>query len=353
MEWALAGSATMSACLFTNPMEVIKTRMQVQGEMQRRASLAGGSAPPKLYRNFFQAFWLVSTKEGLKGIQAGLGLAALYQLMMNGTRLGLYEPIKRNIARLIPMGDPNSNAPIFTHNLLAAATSGCIAAFVGSPLFMVKVRMQVQNKTLMQTMQQQMGTIKGSPASSAASAASVAAISATPSPLSSSSPSAPSTVVGTQHGYTSSWSAFKSIYHADGVPGLFRGASASMLRVCTGSVSQLTTYDWLKHWVKKTTQWQDGLKLHFSASLLSGFCVTVAMNPADVISTRLYNQPVVNGKGTSYNGIVDCAVKTIKTEGVRGLYKGFTAHYMRLGPHTILTFVFWEQFKAMAARRGL
>jgi len=91
----------------------------------------------------------------------------------------------------------------------------------------------------------------------------------------------------------------------------------------------------------------------FSASLLSGFCVTVAMNPADVISTRLYNQPVVNGKGTSYNGIVDCAVKTIKTEGVRGLYKGFTAHYMRLGPHTILTFVFWEQFKAMAARRGL
>ena len=32
----------------------------------------------------------------------------------------------------------------------------------------------------------------------------------------------------------------------------------------------------------------------------------------------------------------------------RGLFKGWTAHYLRVGPHTILTFVFLEQFTALA-----
>ena len=89
-----------------------------------------------------------------------------------------------------------------------------------------------------------------------------------------------------------------------------------------------------------------------AASSLSGFLVTVAMNPADVISTRLYNQPVVAGRGQLYSGLVDCAVKTVRAEGVRGLYKGFFAHYLRIGPHTLLTFIFWEQIKAAAAKAG-
>ncbi len=35
-----------------------------------------------------------------------------------------------------------------------------------------------------------------------------------------------------------------------------------------------------------------------------------------------------------------------------GFYKGWLAHYARLGPHTILTFVFWEQIKKKAAENG-
>ena len=37
---------------------------------------------------------------------------------------------------------------------------------------------------------------------------------------------------------------------------------------------------------------------------------------------------------------------------VLGLYKGCTAHYLRLGPHTILTFMLWEQIKAFADEKG-
>ena len=48
-----------------------------------------------------------------------------------------------------------------------------------------------------------------------------------------------------------------------------------------------------------------------------------SMTPFDVVSTRLYNQPVdpKTGKGTVYKGIVDCALKIFKTEGFLGFYK--------------------------------
>ncbi len=42
---------------------------------------------------------------------------------------------------------------------------------------------------------------------------------------------------------------------------------------------------------------------------------------------------------------MDCLVKTVRNEGLRALQKGWLAQYARLGPHTVLTFVFLEQVK--------
>ncbi|RLN79031.1 hypothetical protein BBJ28_00007571 [Nothophytophthora sp. Chile5] len=89
-----------------------------------------------------------------------------------------------------------------------------------------------------------------------------------------------------------------------------------------------------------------------AASLVTGLVVTTAMNPMDVVSTRLYSQKVVNGKGHLYSGVVDCILKTLRAEGITGFYKGWAAHYMRLGPHTVFTFLFWEQAKRIAAELG-
>lgn len=85
---------------------------------------------------------------------------------------------------------------------------------------------------------------------------------------------------------------------------------------------------------------------------MSGLVVTTAMNPFDVVSTRLYSQQVIEGQGALYSGVVDCFRKTFRAEGVGGFMKGWTAHYLRLGPHTILTFVLWEKAKAWATQVG-
>lgn len=45
---------------------------------------------------------------------------------------------------------------------------------------------------------------------------------------------------------------------------------------------------------------------------------------------RMYNQT-----GNLYKGVFDCLLKTIRTEGVLAIYKGFFAHLARILPHTV------------------
>lgn len=44
-----------------------------------------------------------------------------------------------------------------------------------------------------------------------------------------------------------------------------------------------------------------------------------------------------------YKGATDALMKIIGNEGVLALWKGFTPYYARIGPHTVLTFIFLEQ----------
>lgn len=58
-----------------------------------------------------------------------------------------------------------------------------------------------------------------------------------------------------------------------------------------------------------------------------------------------------SGKGLLYKGVIDCFVKTLKTEKIRGLYKGLVPVYTRNAPHSILTYTFWEKLKSAYSAR--
>lgn len=292
-EFLTAGSATATACIFTNPLEVVKTRLQLQGELA-----TAGSLPQ---RGLFKTFTKIFQDEGVRGLQRGLVPGMVYQVVMNGTRLGVYGKLKTMT------GADNSDASFVTvRTMVAGGTAGVIGACLASPLAMVKVRLQAQSSA---------------PAAEA---------------------------VGHQHQITGLTSALRTILREEGPRGLFRGFEGAALRVAVGSAAQLSCYDGCKRMVLTTGVAQDGLSVHIASSLVAGLVVTTAMNPFDVVSTRLYNQKVVNGVGVWYTGPIDCLRATVASEGVAGLYKGWLAHYLRLGPHTVLTFVFWEQFKRVA-----
>ncbi|KAL6763619.1 mitochondrial carrier [Haematococcus lacustris] len=58
------------------------------------------------------------------------------------------------------------------------------------------------------------------------------------------------------------------------------------------------------------------------AGTCGGISVTLVGHPFDTLKVRLQTQPVDK---PIYNGVLDCAQKTIKWEGLGGLYKGVTS----------------------------
>lgn len=64
--------AAASACLFSNPLDVAKVRMQLHGEL--------GLQEQRSYSRFSSALAKIARREGLAGIQAGLRPALCYQI---------------------------------------------------------------------------------------------------------------------------------------------------------------------------------------------------------------------------------------------------------------------------------
>lgn len=282
------GLAACGAVTFTNPLELVKTRMQLEGELAKHTTHA------KIYKNPIQALALIFKNEGMTGIQRGLVCAYIYQLGLNGCRLGLYEPM-RNLTNNLWYGEGDQshiqNIPI---NVFAGAISGVAGAVLGSPMYLVKTRMQSYSDQIK---------------------------------------------IGEQTHYKSAWDGLKKIYTAEGIKGLFRGVDAAMIRTGAGSSVQLPIYNFAKYELKKTGYFEDGPSLHLISSVSAGVGVAIVMGPADTILTRVYNQHASN----LYSGPIDCFMKTVKTEGVMALYKGFGAQVLRIGPHTVLTLTFMEQ----------
>uniref|UniRef100_N1QRS7 Uncharacterized protein n=1 Tax=Aegilops tauschii TaxID=37682 RepID=N1QRS7_AEGTA len=55
--------------------------------------------------------------------------------------------------------------------------------------------------------------------------------------------------------------------------------------------------------------------------------------------------PVAPGAPPPYAGALDCALKTVRSEGVMALYKGFIPTVSRQGPFTVVLFVTLEQVR--------
>ncbi|XP_014254216.1 solute carrier family 25 member 35-like isoform X2 [Cimex lectularius] len=245
MEFIIGASSAVGAVIFTNPLEVVKTRFQLQGELKKKGQYTVH------YKNFFHAFYLIGKTEGVLALQKGLASAAIHQ---------------------------------------------------------AKIRLQSQaNKSI---------------------------------------------AVGYQHEAKNTFGILNSVYREGGITGLWRGVIGSVPRICVGSASQLTAFYVSKEFLANNKYFviHSGLLNTFVSSMIGGIFVAITMGPLDVISTRLYNQGITkDGKGILYNGYFDCVTKIWKTEGFKGFYKGIVPCYMRIGPHTVLCFVFWDELKKLQA----
>lgn len=73
----MGGTSAMFASLFTNPIEVVKTRLQLQGELKARGKHA------VFYKNVPHAIFVVGKNEGLGALQRGLTAMLGFQFFLN------------------------------------------------------------------------------------------------------------------------------------------------------------------------------------------------------------------------------------------------------------------------------
>lgn len=55
------------------------------------------AASARLYKSAIDCFAKTLKTEGVAGVQRGLGAAYVYQVLLNGSRLGFYEPFRKAI----------------------------------------------------------------------------------------------------------------------------------------------------------------------------------------------------------------------------------------------------------------
>lgn len=152
-------------------------------------------------------------------------------MILNGCRLGFYEPLRTGVTTAI-FKDPT--VQFLGINIFSGAASGILGAAAGSPFFLVKTRLQ------------------------------------------SYSPFLP---VGTQHQYKDAVDGMRQINHKEGIKGLYRGVGAAMVRTGFGSSVQLPTYFFAKRRLVRHLGMEEGPALHLASSTASGFVVCCVMHP--------------------------------------------------------------------------
>jgi dicarboxylate transporter 10 len=126
----------------------------------------------------------------------------------------------------------------------------------------------------------------------------------------------------------------------EGARSLFRGVWPNSMRAALMTASQLASYDTFKSLILTYTPLPDNTATHFSASFLAGFLATTVCSPVDVIKTRIMS-------ATESKGLMKLLTDTYRAEGPGWMFRGWVPSFIRLGPHTVATFLFLEQHKKL------
>lgn len=206
----------------------------------------------------------------------------LRQASYSTTRFGVYEKLKQHA----------STTPSFPVLIAMASTSGFLGGIAGNPADVLNVRMQHD--------------------------------AALP----------PSQ----RRNYRHAIDGLVRMTREEGWRALFRGVWPNSMRAVLMTASQLASYDSIKGAILHHTSLTDNLTTHFIASIAAGFIATTICSPVDVIKTR-----VMSAKGSE--SLVPLLSRVYRSEGAGWMFRGWVPSFVRLGPHTVVTFLFLEQHK--------
>ncbi|KAI5753988.1 hypothetical protein M8J77_004818 [Diaphorina citri] len=244
----------------------------------------------KEYRSSIQAFTTILRKEGVFAMYNGLSAGLLRQATYTTTRLGTYNLLLNKFKA------EDGTPPNFFQKAAFGIAAGATGAFVGTPAEVALIRMTADGRL--------------PPAE--------------------------------RRNYKNVFHALYRMTSQEGVLTLWRGTIPTMGRAMVVNAAQLASYSQAKQFLLSLSYFEENIFCFFVSSMISAFITTVASMPVDIAKTRIQNMKTIDGK-PEFKGAFDVLGKVIKQEGVLALWKGFMPYFLRIGPHTVLTFIFLEQ----------
>ena len=282
LNYSLSVTAALIAEAVTYPLDLAKARLQIQGESRYHVPDAHGTSQgpmsPLPHRGLLATFAGIVTEEGVRKLWRGLLPALCKHSIYSGCRMSFYEILRDKVK------NPDGIFPSWKASLTGAC-AGSVAQLLASPADLIKVQLQMEGK---RQLEGQLSRVKN-----------------------------------TRH-------AFRQIVTEAGYPGLWSGCVPNVQRAALIGLGDLATYDTVKWLLLRNTGLHDNYITHALSSTCSALAAALMGTPADVVKTRIMNQPTESGKGLFYRGAMDCLFKTVQREGFLALYKGLSLVWVRL-----------------------
>jgi len=273
-------SGCMATCI-VQPVDLIKTRMQLSPKGEYKSSL---DALTKIYK-----------QEGIRNMYKGLTAGLFRQTTYTTTRLGVFNVLQDYYTTVNPETG-KATPPNFLQKLLIGSIAGGVGSIVGTPAEVSLIRMTSDGRL----------------------------------------------PVAERRNYKHVFDALARISREEGVLNMWKGCTPTVARAVVLNAAQLSVYSQAKEVLIKTGYFVDGVPCHLTASLISGFISTAVSIPIDMSKTRIQTM-----KNNEYKNALDVIQKVARNEGVFALWKGFTPYFLRLGPHTVFTFLFLEKMNEL------
>ena len=258
---------------------------------------------------------LLSTLQSIatRGLRADLSSGLAYQLLMNGPRLGLYDPLQPALRKTGLFRDSE-----WGNKYASSAISGAIGGTLGLPVHTVRVDEHLSGNLAR----------------------------------------------GIGH-----------VVRTRGLRYLFHGLGFVIPRFMIFTMAQLPTYELAKECIGLWSGLQNGtFLLSLPAALVSSSFTVLCLHPIDVVANSrrllaarteasLNSAAILSAGGelssssnfarvvSARQGYTDRLLEIARTEGLRGLLRGWLGHYYRLGLHIFLTTITLEQLKQQACAR--
>ena len=145
----------------------------------------------------------------------------------------------------------------------------------------------------------------------------------------------------------------KKMWKQGGVSATYRGVTMGLIGMFPYSAIDMGTFELLKTTYTTYTARSSGKHEEDCApgtivtgimGACSGAFGATVVYPLNVFRTRLQTQGTAMHPAT-YTGIWDVATKTIKNEGVRGMYKGLAPNLLKVAPALSITWMVYENAK--------